>query len=84
MNRELVAAGILSPRGVGERFKFWEEGGNVVFPKVNCSGDHYVGVLQVQGYSVIEPPAGTSDNAGYQRVGARHGGESVTVDGVSK
>ena len=33
---ELVEAGLLPPHGVGDRLKFCEGGGNVVFPKVNC------------------------------------------------
>ena len=41
--RELVEAGLLLPRGVGDRLKFGGGGGNVVFPKVNCPGGHAEG-----------------------------------------
>ena len=52
----------------------------MVFPKVNCLGDHAEGGRHVQGCGGIVPYASTSNNAGDCGVGRRHGGSSVTVD----
>ena len=52
----------------------------MVFPKVNCLGDHAEGGRHVQGCGGIVPYASTSNAAGDRGVGRRHGGSSVTVD----
>ena len=54
----------------------------MVFPKVKCPGDHAEGERHVQGCSVIVPSAGTINVAVDFRMDGRHGGESVTVDGL--
>ena len=61
--RELVEAGLLPPHSVGYRLGFWEGGGNVVFTKVNCPGEHVEGVQHVQGCSGIVTYAGTNNNS---------------------
>ena len=80
--RELVEAGLLPPHGVGDRLKFLEGGGKVVFSEVNCPKDHAEGGQLVQGCGGIIPSAGTSDNTGDRRVCRRHGAANVTVDGA--
>ena len=80
--RKLVKAGLLLPCGVRYRLKFCEVGGNVIFPKVKIPGKHAEGRRLFQGYDVIVVFAGVSDNAGDRRVGGRHFGASVTVDGA--
>ena len=82
--RELVEAVLLPPRGVGGRLKFWEGGGNVVFPEVNCLGYHAEGGQQVRGCGGIVQSEGTGNDAGYCRVGGIHSGASVTMDGAFK
>ena len=77
--RELVKAGLIPPHSVGERLKFWEGGGNVLFPKVNCPGDNSEGGRQVRSCSGIVLITITSNNTGYCGVGGIHGGVSVTV-----
>ena len=52
----------------------------MVFPKVNCLGNHAEGGLHVQGCGGIFPYASTSNDAIDFGVGRRHGGSSVTVD----
>ena len=61
---ELAGSGLLPPRGVRYRLKFWEGGGNVVFPEVIYPGYHAeVGQL-VQGCGGIVPSTFTRENAG--------------------
>ena len=40
---KLVEYGLLPPRNVRDGLSFWEGDGNVVFPKLNCPGDHAEG-----------------------------------------
>ena len=40
---EAAVDGFFPPRGVGDGSKYWEGGGNVVFPEVNYPGDHSEG-----------------------------------------
>ena len=56
----------------------------MVFPKVNCPGDHDEGGQQVRGYVEIVLSAGTSEDTVDCGVGGRHGGASVTMDGAFK
>ena len=53
----------------------------MVFTKVNCLGDRAEGGGLFRGCGVIMLSADTSDNDRDRRVGDRHGGTSVTVDG---
>ena len=56
----------------------------MVFTEVTCPGDHAEGGQQVRGCVGIVSSAGTSDNTRDHRVGGRHGGASVTVNGAFK
>ena len=56
----------------------------MVFPEVNYLGDHAKGGQRVQGCDVIVPSVGISNDARYLRVGGKHGGVSVTMDGALK
>ena len=51
----------------------------MVFPKVNCTGEHAQGGRRVRGCGGIVPSAGKSNNARYCGVGGRNGGVSVAV-----
>ena len=78
---DLVEAVLLPPHGVGCGLKFWEGGGNLVFTKVKCTGDHDEGRRRVQGRGGIVLSASTSGDAEYYGVGGRHSGEIVPVGG---
>ena len=52
----------------------------MVFPKVNCPGNHAEGGLQVQGCGGIVMSAGMNNDAGNHRVSGGHDGASLTVD----
>ena len=54
----------------------------MLFPEVNCPGDHAEGGRRVRGCGGIVLSGGTSNDAGYSRVGGRHGRYSVTMDGA--
>ena len=56
----------------------------MVFPEVNCPGDHAEVGRWVRDRGGIVPSAGTSNNAGYREVGGRHSGVSVVVGGDFK
>ena len=45
--RKLVKSCLLPPCSVGDGLDFWEVDRNVVFPKVNCPGDHAGGGQRV-------------------------------------
>ena len=79
---ELFEAVLIPPRSVRDRLKFWEGGRNVVFPKVNCQGDHAEGGRRFQGCGGIVPSTGMINDDGDCRVGRRHSGASVTMDGA--
>ena len=42
-HRKLVKAGLILPCSIRDNLRFWDGGRNVVFPKVNCLGDHAAG-----------------------------------------
>ena len=54
----------------------------MVFPEVNCPGDHAEGVRQVRGSVGIVLSAGIINNTGKHGMGGRHGDVSVVVGGV--
>ena len=56
----------------------------MVITEVNCPGDHNERGRRVRGCGVIVLSAGTGNNAGDRRVGGRHSGVSITVDGAFK
>ena len=56
----------------------------MIFPEVNCPGDHTEGERRVRGRAGIVTSAGTSNNSGDCGVGGRHGGVSATVGGEFK
>ena len=54
----------------------------MVFPEVNCPGYHAEGGRHVRGLGGIVSSQGMSNNNEDCGVGGRHGGASVTVDGL--